>query len=481
MQWDYEGLKQRAGELCVRVKDLLVLSHHNDPFYIFSSRRAEAEWFAKMWEKMEMQPGDHNRGLHYKLVSQKKPVLMQDRMRYTNTVECWFRLVRASRDARYLGLVDAADMADRRNAEPVIYHREGDGGGVPSYHVSSSEIDWQVQMPTLPSLPSMPVLPFAWLNVETREQPYRLEIWCEKSTMDHVLDPLAAQYGATLIIGTGEISATHCHLAVGRAEEDVRSSDDDADGEVSSGDLRPVRILYISDFDPAGLSMPVSAARKIEFYARQQPGLDIQLIPIGLNHDQCVEYELPRTPIKKSEMRKAKFEERYGTGATELDALEALHPGVLRRIVKEAILRFYDADLDRRTREMAAEVREQLHDATNEVHHEHYKQIETLQAQYAELSAQYDEMISTCRERLVEIEARLADWKEEAEELWGTLTDEIENLVDPYMDGVEWPEPREADDLLDDALYDSARSYTDQLRYYKAFQGKGEEDDDDEG
>jgi len=31
----------------------------------------------------------------------------------------------------------------------------------------------------------------------------------------------------------------------------------------------PLRIFYVSDFDPAGQCMPVSAARKIEFFSRR--------------------------------------------------------------------------------------------------------------------------------------------------------------------------------------------------------------------
>ena len=123
---------------------------------------------------------------------------------------------------------------------------------------------------------------------------------------------------------------------------------------------RPVRILYISDFDPAGQSMPVAVARKIEWLIHQQTDdggdeVDMQLRPIVLSHDQCVEYRLPRTPIKDSEQRGPRFEARFGEGATELDALEALHPGELRRIVEDEVLRYWDADLEDRWDEAMAE------------------------------------------------------------------------------------------------------------------------------
>jgi len=82
--------------------------------------------------------------------------------------------------------------------------------------------------------------------------------------------------------------------------------------------------------------MPVAAARKIEWLV-QETGLDIQLHPILPTKEQCVEHRLPRTPIKETEVRAAKFDERHGEGATELDALEALRPGVFRQTVQEAI------------------------------------------------------------------------------------------------------------------------------------------------
>jgi hypothetical protein len=52
------------------------------------------------------------------------------------------------------------------------------------------------------------------------------------------------------------------------------------------------------------------------------PNADIKLIPLALTRDQVITYQLPRIPIKESDGRRAGFEERYGAGAVELDALE---------------------------------------------------------------------------------------------------------------------------------------------------------------
>ena len=107
--------------------------------------------------------------------------------------------------------------------------------------------------------------------------------------------------------------------------------------------------------------MPTSVARKIEFELhRQNIGLDIQVRPIALTHEQCIEYGLPRTPIKETEQRSGTFEARFGEGATELDALEALHPGFLHEIVKTEIRRYWDPDPDDTVDAAGERIKDQL-------------------------------------------------------------------------------------------------------------------------
>ena len=69
---------------------------------------------------------------------------------------------------------------------------------------------------------------------------------------------------------------------------------------------KPCRILYVSDFDPAGGGMPVSVARQIEYAIKDHASdMDIKLDPLILTCEQVEEYGLPRTPIKDSDRRKA--------------------------------------------------------------------------------------------------------------------------------------------------------------------------------
>ena len=162
------------------------------------------------------------------------------------------------------------------------------------------------------------------------DQPYLVEIWIEKSTMDDVLLPLCEELHISLVTSVGFQSITSAVNLLQRAQQLIQLG-------------KPTRIFYISDFDPAGDGMPVAVARQMEFWLQDYaPGADIKLSPLALTRDQVITYQLPRLPIKESDVRQAGFEERYGAGAVEWEALEALYPGVLADLVRDAIAPYRD-------------------------------------------------------------------------------------------------------------------------------------------
>jgi hypothetical protein len=137
-----------------------------------------------------------------------------------------------------------------------------------------------------------------------------------------------------------------------------------------------VRIFYISDFDPSGDQMPVSVARKVEWFAREKYKFpfDVKLKAIALNHDQVTNFRLPGIPTKEGDSRAKSFIERFGDRATELDALEALFPGELARVIREALEPYYDRENPKKVlaendriakvaREMLEAIRPKLEDA----------------------------------------------------------------------------------------------------------------------
>jgi phage/plasmid-associated DNA primase len=215
----------------------------------------------------------------------------------------------------------------------------------------------------------------------------------------------------------------------------------------------PGRILYISDFDPAGRSMPVADARKIEFELHQSgDALDITLDPLVLTEDQCRDYRLPRTPLKETERRAAKFEDRFGAGATELDALEALHPGQLERIIKAGMERYLDPDHPRRFASAAEEYRTALARISAKVHDRHAEEVDALRADY---------------EELVE---RSRTWRQRAGVVFEGIAEDLhETTVPPFIAPEATPRP-----AAPEPLFDSSRSYLEQIEHYRFWQGKGE-------
>ncbi len=79
---------------------------------------------------------------------------------------------------------------------------------------------------------------------------------------------------------------------------------------------------------------------------------------------------LPGTPIRESDLRKGKFESINGVGATELDALEALRPGEMIKIIKREVEPYIDEDLEERyaekMEEAHGELNEELYDEVRE-------------------------------------------------------------------------------------------------------------------
>jgi hypothetical protein len=449
----YEDLQEMATSLRRPLKSLYALSSGNDPFMAARpSRLAAALWIAELYARLGFAPGTHVRRIHYALVSQPTPVLMVNGEPYENTLNCSSDLGEAVRDARYLDLIPANAIIDRRNPEPAIYFADedespaeidtsaGHAGAVIGLSYHGADLEPPSLSVTIPKI----------------SQRYHLETWCEKSTMNDIIMPLGSEYGMNIVTGVGDMSTTQCEDLVNRVE----ASD------------RPVRILYVSDFDPAGLSMPLSVARKVEFLARKAAlDSDIQLRNVVLTHDQCVEYQLPRTPLKESlEGRGTKFEERFGEGATELDALEAIHPGVLRGILVTEIERYFDADLADSIEEVVNEVEDDLDEIKSRILDHHADEIEALAKEREALNAEGTKEIEKVRQLMA---AKEQAYHERAHQLLAAIAEELEAEA-PDVDGYDWPEAAEGDEDPD-PLYDSTRSYLDQIDRYRQHQGKSAE------
>ena len=429
----YDLLRQLAQKIQRPVKDLIALAPANDPYYAGCPyRERDGTWFGALWDRFEFPHGVHLRRIHYQLVSMSEesgPVLKPDGEPYLNTQNDWALLGRAALAARYLDIVPTAAFVDRRNDEPRIFTPQR-SYGKPSIRLAFAAAYLADRVEDFPDLPSLTVENFE------AEQDYIVEVWIEKSTLNDWLVPLCEIHRVNLVVGVGELSEVACRLLVERVQETGK----------------PARILYISDFDPAGRSMPVAVARKIEFHAyKVELKTDITLRPIILTEDQCRQYRLPRTPIKETERRKSRFEQHFGIGATELDALEALHPGEMQKIVNSEISRYIDPTLDNRVRIAESRLGSDLRKVEEKATEPYREEIEDLKGEYSDIIAQ------------------LQEWESGADELWAKISDGMEPMA-PDIDDYEIPKARPANDPDGFLLFDSKRDYLSQLDHYHEWQ-----------
>jgi hypothetical protein len=319
-------LQQQLG--LPNIEQLLVLARYRDPFYTGSpTQQRWAEWFADVWQTFGER--GHLRRVHYRLLGSDTPHPRGDQP-YVNSKQHWQDLQGASRFARLLGLIDPEQLDDRRNAAALEYARArledptlgwtwtndpelpvwrmpGDPGrlwlptvsGTLPWIGSGDDDDWGLWR-----LPRPGVEPVGYEYAPT-DQPVLLEVWVEKSTVNDVLEPACASLGVNLVAGLGFESYTRVIELLRRAE---------------AHHAHRAHVLYVSDCDRSGNRMPRTVGRQADYFARQL-GIDVQLSieRVALTREQVAEYELPEDPTEG--------------GRVELDALQALRPGELRRLV----------------------------------------------------------------------------------------------------------------------------------------------------
>jgi hypothetical protein len=325
------GLRSVLNEACAdagcRSGALTVLAAHNDPFRVDTpARRRDGEWLAVQAERLGLDDRRiHLRGLHYMLVS-GEAVKPNGLLPYMNTEEDWDWLQgHAGKAARWLGLVPFEQVIDARNNEPVVRVFESQE---PHPYVT---VGVEVEIPEADDLqPRVGIAGFVGV------QPYKLVLFGEKTSLEEVLSPIAAQHEADLYLPAGEISDTLLYRMA----------------KVGAHDGRRMVVLCLSDCDPAGWQMPISIGRKLQaFQAFEFPELDFEVHRVALLPEQVRAHGLPSTPLKATELRADRWQQAMGVAQTEIDALAALNPELLEEMMLQALSPFYDYKLARRVRE----------------------------------------------------------------------------------------------------------------------------------
>jgi hypothetical protein len=430
-----------------------VLARDNDPFFKGTPAHIrDAEWFAHIWADFGYTTGVHLRRVHYQILSTGQT--RADGEPYENTLNCWSELCQAGAAARILGLVDPEAFADRRNPDPVLHRMARDASpGAP--RIGFYPATWRLPAIDPGELSDVELLlpePFAaGYDYHPDDQPVLLELWVEKSGVRDVLDPVCRRAGANYMEGIGFESITQTIRLLRRAERHGR----------------PAHVFYVSDFDPAGDGMPVAVARQVQYWREAlEIEQEVSLEPIALTHEQAVTYQLPRIPIKDTDRRAGQWEIRYGEGVTELDALEALHPGRLAEIAWHAMRPHLDPDLRSRLilaqREAQRIIFEQWAAASAPLQAEADRLTGEARAIAAEHAQRIAELVAEQLSGLEPFADRAAELVAEAERLARQLDLDLPARPEPEAEGMDGRP----------LLFDSRRDWLEQLRVFKTQQGR---------
>lgn len=213
-----------------------------------------------------------------------------------NTERSYKRLGSILNDARYAGLIDW-DAIEDRNRVPSRPGEFSDLGSLARAALGSYRLN-------------------RW-----KGQPYYAELWVEKAALAGVLEPLANEWHATLMVNRGYSSASAMYQAAQRFQ--------DRRGQEGI-------VFYLGDHDPSGEDMVRDIQERFETFL-----VPVQVRKIALTMAQVQEYQPPPNPAKTTDSRYGKYAAEHGEESWEVDALP---PDVLGRLIREAFVEIVDRD-----------------------------------------------------------------------------------------------------------------------------------------
>ncbi len=147
-----------------------------------------------------------------------------------------------------------------------------------------------------------------WRDAETR-----CEVWAESRSIASVMLKDCQELAVDLFPCGGFSSLSFVHEA--------------AQQHNATGDIRPLVVLYVGDFDPAGVLIDQALERELRQHLR--PDIDLDFRRIAINEVQVAEYDLPTKPRKAGDKRSMQVE--YTVEA------EAMPAADLRAILRENV------------------------------------------------------------------------------------------------------------------------------------------------
>ena len=415
----HEQLKQmlieQGKQMGLKGGDIRVLS--TDPFFVGSPKDyIDAKWVADLWGRMmaKRRKPLHLRGFHYWVQSQG--IAKPDGEKYAHGADPakdWGYLLHSAQIARYLGIGEWKGLMDLKHPDPKDYDNYWVGSGLQRDGKVNVQQTLDDKLAGLVDSFIGEILNQAPRYSTEGYQVYHCEVWCEKSSMGFVIEPACRKYQACYQPLVGQSSVEKVNMAAERAIKSAEAG-------------KKVRIFYIADFDRYGWGMVSAVARKLEFMTFGQEGLDVKLSRLALNEDQIEKFKLPKAP-------------KHGEAVVELDALEAIHPGELGKIVEEALRPYYDAEKPKQVQEVNKQIRERA-------------------------QALLEEKLR------LPLEEALGDLKIEGVEEF--------SLASTLPEGYEPPEPgHEVVEETDNWMYDSNRGFWEQLESYKLYKVSRQEEE----
>ncbi|MDP9471132.1 MAG: hypothetical protein M3Q71_10775 [Chloroflexota bacterium] len=168
------------------------------------------------------------------------------------------------------------------------------------------------------------------------DQPWHVEVWCEKDALTGVIQPVCNRYGVTYVATRGFPSIT---LRYESALEMRQIG-------------KPTMIFYFGDHDASGQQISDNLEAELRHH-----GAEVIVERMALHPVQIRQWSLPTRPGKTSDSRHAAFTARYGNASVELDALP---PNILTGLVERAIWTVIDEEAWQRAHKVEELERETL-------------------------------------------------------------------------------------------------------------------------
>lgn len=143
-----------------------------------------------------------------------------------------------------------------------------------------------------------------------RDAECRCEVWAESRSIASILLKDCNEHAVDLYPCGGFASLSFAHAA--------------AEQHNSIDDKRPLQVIYIGDYDPAGVLIDVALERELRLHLRSD--IELRFNRIAINESQIEAYDLPTKPRKDGDKR--------SQGVAYTVEAEAMPAAVMRHLLR---------------------------------------------------------------------------------------------------------------------------------------------------